>query len=45
MCRLFAYLGPDIPLGQIVVEPSHSLLEQSQSATEAKLAVNGDGFG
>ncbi|MEQ8656502.1 MAG: class II glutamine amidotransferase [Hyphomicrobiales bacterium] len=45
MCRLAAYLGPAIPLGQIIVEPKHSLLEQSQHAAEAKLAVNGDGFG
>lgn len=45
MCRLAAYLGPAIPLGQIIVDPKHSLLEQSQNATEAKLAVNGDGFG
>lgn len=45
MCRLAAYLGPDIPLGQIIVEPEHSLLDQSQHANEAKLAVNGDGFG
>ena len=45
MCRLAAYLGDPIPLGRIIVEPEHSLLEQSQHATEAKLAVNGDGFG
>lgn len=45
MCRLAAYLGPAISLGQIIVEPKHSLLEQSQHANEAKLAVNGDGFG
>lgn len=45
MCRLAAYLGPDVSLSQIIVEPEHSLLEQSQHATEAKLAVNGDGFG
>jgi glutamine amidotransferase len=45
MCRLSAYLGPEIPLQNIVVLPKHSLLEQSQAATEAKLAVNGDGFG
>ena len=45
MCRLAAYLGPAIALGQIIVEPRHSLLEQSQHAAEAKLAVNGDGFG
>ncbi|EBA12061.1 class II glutamine amidotransferase [Roseobacter sp. CCS2] len=45
MCRIAAYTGPEIPLENIVVRPAHSLLEQSQHATEAKLAVNGDGFG
>lgn len=45
MCRLAAYLGSPVPLGRIIVEPAHSLLEQSQHAAEAKLAVNGDGFG
>jgi len=45
MCRLAAYLGPEIALERIIVTPSHSLLEQSQAATEAKLATNGDGFG
>ena len=45
MCRLTAYLGPQIALERIIVTPSHSLLEQSQAATEAKLATNGDGFG
>ncbi len=45
MCRLAAYVGPGIPLENIIVTPRHSLLEQSHGATEAKLAVNGDGFG
>ena len=45
MCRIAAYQGPAIPIENIVVRPRHSLLEQSQHATEAKLAVNGDGFG
>lgn len=45
MCRIAAYIGPEIPLENIVVRPAHSLLDQSQRATEAKLAVNGDGFG
>lgn len=45
MCRIAAYCGPSIPLENIVVRPKHSLLEQSQHAAEAKLAVNGDGFG
>ncbi len=45
MCRLTAYLGPEIALERIIVTPNHSLLEQSQAATEAKLSTNGDGFG
>jgi glutamine amidotransferase len=45
MCRIAAYTGPAIPLENIIVRPAHSLLEQSQHAVEAKLAVNGDGFG
>lgn len=38
-------MGAPCPLEDIVSRPSHSLLEQSQEANEAKLAVNGDGFG
>ena len=45
MCRLVAYVGKSIPLENIIVKPKHSLLEQSQDAQEAKLSVNGDGFG
>lgn len=45
MCRLAAYLGPRRPLADVIVAPRHSLLVQSQDAQEAKLAVNGDGFG
>lgn len=45
MCRLIAYCGPSIPLENVIVQPKHSLVVQSQLAEEAKLAVNGDGFG
>lgn len=45
MCRLVAYCGGKIPLENIIVKPGNSLVEQSQDAQEAKLAVNGDGFG
>lgn len=45
MCRLAAYLGPPVPIARVVVEPAHSLLRQSQHASEAKIAVQGDGFG
>lgn len=45
MCRLAAYLGPPKALSEVVIDPSHSLIAQSQDALEAKLSVNGDGFG
>lgn len=44
MCRLTAYSGSEISLEKIISAPCHSLIEQSQGAAEAKLAVNGDGF-
>lgn len=45
MCRLVAYLGPQIALERVILQPVHSLIVQSQQAREAKLSVNGDGFG
>ncbi|MGX9354461.1 class II glutamine amidotransferase [Roseobacteraceae bacterium S113] len=45
MCRLTAYIGAPIALEELIIHPAHSLLEQSQQANEAKMAVNGDGFG
>lgn len=45
MCRLAAWSGDPIALEELVVKPTHSLLTQSHDANEAKLAVNGDGFG
>ncbi len=45
MCRLAAYCGAPCALESVVSLPPHSLIEQSQAATEAKLSVNGDGFG
>ena len=45
MCRLAAWQGAPIPLEEVIVAPPHSLLQQSQDANEAKLAINGDGFG
>ena len=45
MCRIAAYFGPERALEDVIVKPVHSLLTQSQHASEAKLEVNGDGFG
>lgn len=42
---MLGYAGPPIALERIVTRPRHSLLQQAQHADEAKLAVNGDGFG
>ena len=45
MCRIAAYIGETRPIADLVTRPHHSLLAQSQHAEEAKLEVNGDGFG
>jgi glutamine amidotransferase len=46
MCRLAAYLGPPIPLQRFLLDPSHSLYEQSWAPHELKYArLNADGFG
>ena len=45
MCRLAAYIGPQIPLENIITAPKHSLLSQSKDACESKVSTNGDGFG
>ena len=45
MCRFLAYQGLPVFLETVVSKPCHSLIHQSMSATEAKTATNGDGFG
>jgi dimethylhistidine N-methyltransferase/ergothioneine biosynthesis protein EgtC len=46
MCRHLAYLGPPVPLAQILTEPEHSLYEQSwRPARQRYGTVNADGFG
>ena len=46
MCRLLAYLGPDVPLGRLITEPAHSLVKQSYEPREMTSGVvNADGFG
>lgn len=45
MCRFLAYQGAPIFLDTLVSAPCHSLIHQSQHATEAKTETNGDGFG
>ncbi|MEU3825751.1 ergothioneine biosynthesis protein EgtC [Streptomyces sp. SID486] len=46
MCRHLAYLGPQEPLGRILVEPPHSLFRQSWAPRRQRYGtVNADGFG
>ena len=48
MCRLAAYIGPDITLRQLLFEPDHSLYKQSWEPRElkyAKLTADGYGYG
>ncbi|MDX1738470.1 MAG: class II glutamine amidotransferase [Alphaproteobacteria bacterium] len=45
MCRWLTYRGPEIYLEDMLYAPSHSLIEQSLNAFEAKTPTNGDGFG
>lgn len=46
MCRIAAYLGPEIPLETLLTKPEHSLLIQSWAPRELRFAqLNADGFG
>ncbi|MEU1402799.1 ergothioneine biosynthesis protein EgtC [Streptomyces sp. NPDC005728] len=46
MCRHLAYLGPEQPLGRLLVEPPHSLYRQSWAPRRQRSGtVNADGFG
>lgn len=45
MCRFTLYLGPDIRLSSLLLEPTHSLIRQSTHSREREEPLNGDGFG
>ncbi len=45
MCRFTLYLGPPVRLSTLLIEPSHSLIQQSFHAEERSEPLNGDGFG
>ncbi|MFF1695604.1 ergothioneine biosynthesis protein EgtC [Streptomyces sp. NPDC058257] len=46
MCRHLAFLGPDEPLGKLLVNPAHSLFRQSWAPRQQRYGtVNADGFG
>ncbi|MEU3252481.1 ergothioneine biosynthesis protein EgtC [Streptomyces sp. NPDC006997] len=46
MCRHIAYVGPEVPLGRLLVEPPHGLYRQSWAPRRQRHGtVNADGFG
>ena len=45
MCRWIVYQGPPIYLETVLLEPGHSLIDQSLHAREIEWPTNGDGFG
>lgn len=46
MCRHFAYLGPPVPLGTLLLDPPHGLLHQSwEPRRQCHGRLNADGFG
>lgn len=46
MCRHLAFLGPAEPLGELLLEPRHSLFRQSWAPRRQRYGtVNADGFG
>ncbi|MEP5763708.1 MAG: class II glutamine amidotransferase [Halieaceae bacterium] len=45
MCRWLAYSGGSIPLGELIFNTRHSLIDQSLHARQGPNTTNGDGFG
>ncbi|MFC9914007.1 ergothioneine biosynthesis protein EgtC [Streptomyces sp. NPDC059862] len=46
MCRHLAYVGPEEPLGRLLVDPAHGLYRQSWAPRRQRYGtVNADGFG
>jgi len=45
MCRWAAWIGAQIFMEEVISQPKHSLIEQSQRAEETKTSINADGFG
>lgn len=45
MCRIVAYLGPEVVIEEVLIKPVNSLLAQSLHARETMMPTNGDGFG
>lgn len=45
MCRYTLYVGPRLPLDQLITRPANSMIHQSYHNQEREEPMNGDGFG
>lgn len=45
MCRFLVYKGREIPMSELLLNTSESLIRQSYSSREREEPLNGDGFG
>jgi len=45
MCRFLLYLGPEVLVSTIVVDPDHGMLQQASKAHDNITPLNADGFG
>jgi len=45
MCRFLVYLGPEVLLSSVVIEPDHGMLQQASKAYDLITPLNADGFG
>ena len=45
MCRWLAYSGSPVPIAALLLEPKHSLIDQSLHSQLGAETTNGDGFG
>jgi len=45
MCRFLLYLGPEVLVSSVVVDPDHGMLQQASRANDKITPLNADGFG
>jgi len=45
MCRFLLYLGPEVTLSSVVIDPDHGMLQQASKAHDCITPLNADGFG
>lgn len=45
MCRFLLYLGPEVLVSSVVIDPDHGMLQQASKAHDKITPLNADGFG